>query len=191
MASPGSQDLTGGVVRDDTSPLGSRAGLGDSREKTGPRTLGGPRIGAGHVPRRNSPLNVSFWRTLWDQERGVTVLEVVLAVFIAGTVVVGSVVLIGTVVRTAGSSTGSLDLQQLVQAQIETIQQSNFIKHPPPTLDASSTYPPLVGDVGKVEVTSSDKGVKVSFSLIDPLADPLDAETGTTISFLVSDSGTN
>ena len=118
-------------------------------------------------------------------------IEVVLAVFIAGSVVVGGVVLMATAVRTAGSSTGSLDLQQLVQAQIETIQQSNFIEHPPLTLDASSTYAPLEEDVGEVEVTSSEKGVNVSFPLIDPLADPLSAETGVTISFLVSDVGTS
>ena len=121
-------------------------------------------------------------------------IEVVLAVFIAGTTVVGGVIVMATAVRTAGSSTGSLDLQQLVQAQIETIQRSNFIEHPPLTLDASSTYP-LEGDVGKVEVTSSEKGVNVSFPLVDPLADPLadplSAETGITISFLVSDVGTN
>ena len=136
-------------------------------------------------------MDISFWRRLWDQERGFTLLEVVLAVFISGTVVVGSVVLMGTAVRTAGSSSGSLELQQLVQAQIETIQQSKFIKHPPPTLDASSTYAPLEGDVGEVEVTSGDEGVNVSFPFIDPLADPLVAETGTTISFLISDAGTN
>ena len=141
-------------------------------------------------------MNTSILRRFWDQERGFTLLEVVLAVFIVGTVVVGSVVVIGTVVRTASSSSESLNLQQLVQAQIETIQQVNFIKHPPPTLDASNTYPPLVGNVGEVEVPAVDDvngitGVKVSFPLIDPLADPDSADIGITISFLVSDSGTN
>ena len=70
-----------------------------------------------------NPLNKSFWRKLWNQERGFTLLEVVLATFIAGTVVVGSVVVMGTAVRSAGRTSGSLELQQLVQAQIETIQQ--------------------------------------------------------------------
>ncbi len=124
---------------------------------------------------------------LLRQELGFTLLEVVLAVFIAGTAVVGSVVVLGTAVRSAGATSGNLDLQQLVQAQIETIQQANFIEHPPPTLDPSSTYPPLIENVGAVTVTSSDQGVKVSFPLIDPLG----AEKGTTISFLVSDAGTN
>lgn len=124
---------------------------------------------------------------LLTQELGFTLLEVVLAVFIAGTAVVGSVVVLGAAVRSSGATSGNLDLQQFAQAQIETIQQANFIEHPPPTLDASSTYRPLEADVGEVTVTSGDQGVKVSF----PLLDPLGAETGTTISFLVSDSGTN
>ena len=73
-----------------------------------------------------NPLNKSFWRKLWKQELGFTLIEVVAATFIAGTVVVGSVVVLGTAVRSAGSTQGSLELQQLVQTQIETIQQVPF-----------------------------------------------------------------
>ena len=70
-----------------------------------------------------NPLTRSFWRRLWKQQRGFTLIEVVAATFIAGTVVVGSVVVLGTAVKSAGTTSGSLELQQLVQTQIETIQQ--------------------------------------------------------------------
>jgi len=137
------------------------------------------------------PLNSSFWKKLWQQQGGFTLLEVILAVFIAGTAVVGSVVLLSVAVRSSSTTTGGLDLQQLVQAQIETMQQARFIKHPtePPIvpLTPGDTYAPLEGNVGEVEVTFGEEAVNVSFPLLDPLGD----ETGTTISFLVSDTGTN
>ena len=104
-------------------------------------------------------MNVSFWQRLWDQERGFTLLEVVLAIFIVGTAVVGSVVVMGAAVRSAGSSTGSLDLQQLVQAQIETIQQVPF--------SATGDYP-RVADQDIPEGTSlsfqtEDTGTRYQF----------------------------
>ena len=94
----------------------------------------------------------SFWRRLRDQEHGFTLLEVVLAVFLTGTVVVGSVVVMGTAVRTAGSSSGSLDLQQLVQAQIETIQQVPYSE---------------IGDYPLLPEDDIPKGTTVSFQTSD------------------------
>jgi len=71
-------------------------------------------------------LNTKFWRSLGQREHGFTLIEVVVATFIAGTVVVGSVVLMGTAVRSSDDVSGSLDLQQLVQTQIEILQQVPF-----------------------------------------------------------------
>ena len=48
-----------------------------------------------------NPINNAFWKKLWGQQAGFTLLEVVLAVFIAGTTVVGSVVLLGTAIRSS------------------------------------------------------------------------------------------
>ena len=140
-----------------------------------------------------NPLNNSFWKKLWQQQGGFTLLEVVAAVFIAGTSVVGSVVLLGTAVRSASTTSGGLDLQQLVQAQIETIQQSSFIKHPtePPTvsLTAGDTYPVLTDNQADVTVTFEEEkqGVNVAFPLRDDLGEP----TGTIIAFFIGDAGTN
>ena len=104
-------------------------------------------------------MNISFLRRVWDQERGFTLLEVVLATFLIGTVVVGSVVLMGTAVRTAASSSGSLDLQQLVQAQIETIQQVPY--------SATGDYPLLpdedIPDGVIVSFETSDTGTNYQF----------------------------
>ena len=100
-----------------------------------------------------------FWRRLRDQECGFTLLETVLAVFIAGTVVIGSVVLMGTAVRTSGASSGSLDLQQLVQSQIESIQQLPY--------SATGDYPLLpdedipIGTI--VSFETSDSGTNYQF----------------------------
>ena len=91
-----------------------------------------------------------FWRELWKGERGFTLIEVVVATFIAGTVVVGSVVLMGTAVRTSGVTSGSLDLQQLVQTQIEIIQQVPYSEE--------GNYPLL---------TDLPEGVSISFETSD------------------------
>ena len=95
-------------------------------------------------------LNTKFWRSLWKRERGFTLIEVVVATFIAGTVVVGSVVVMGTAVRTSSNSTGSLELQQLVQTQIEIIQQVPY--------SVDGTYPLL---------TDLPQGVSISFETSD------------------------
>ena len=134
-----------------------------------------------------NPSYRSIWKMLFKGELGFSLLEVVAAVFIAGTVVVGSVVVLGTAVRSAADTSGSLELQQLVQIQIETIQQAKFIEHPPPVLDASNTYPPLDGDLSKVTVTSVDGVVSVSFALANKEGDP----EGISITIKISDAGTN
>ena len=117
-----------------------------------------------------NPFNQAFVQKLWQKlgkpERGFTLLETVRAVFIAGTVVVGSVVIMGSAVRSAKVSTGSLELQQLVQAQIETILQSKFIEYPP--------------EPGSVPVTGALPYPAITVPV-----------SGVTVSIIVSDAGTN
>ena len=81
-------------------------------------------------------------------------LEAVLAVFISGTVVVGSVVVMGTDVRTSAAVSGNLDLQQFVQAQIEIIQNAPFS---------------LIGDYPDITtaVTGVPEQVSVTFAVSD------------------------
>ena len=107
-----------------------------------------------------NPLNKSFWRKLWKQERGFTLIEVVAATFIAGTVVVGSVVVLGTAVRSAGSTSGSLELQQLVQTQIETIQQVPF--------SDIGDYPLLKSLPDGVSITVSTTGSDTNYRFPNP-----------------------
>ncbi len=78
-------------------------------------------------------------------------IEAVVATFIAGTVVVGSVVVMGTAVRTSSVTSGSLDLQQFVQTQIEIIQQ----------------VPYSVEGVGYKLLEDLPEGVSISIKLSD------------------------
>ena len=95
-------------------------------------------------------LNTKFWQNLWNTERGFTLIEAVLGTFIAGTVVVGSVIVMGTAVRSAAITSGSLDLQQFVQTQIEIISQVPF--------SLEGNYP-LLADL--------PEGVSISFETSD------------------------
>ena len=137
-------------------------------------------------------MNKQFWQKLWKNERGFTLLEVVAATFIAGTVVVGSVVVLGTAIRSSNQISGSLELQQLVQAQIETIQQARYIERPtePPVdpLGPEDTYP-IIGEPNNVSVTFEEDQVTVTvtYSFIEAGGDDL----GITMSFVISDAGTN
>jgi competence protein ComGC len=102
-------------------------------------------------------LKQSFWRRLWKQEAGFSLIEAVAATFIAGTVVVGSVVVMGTAARTAGDTGKNLDLQQFVQAQIETIQNSPY--------SAAGDYPSLTSlpEQVTVEIAVSDAGTNYTY----------------------------
>lgn len=73
-----------------------------------------------------NPLRKSFWRKLWKQELGFTLIEVVAATAIVGTAVVGSVVVIGAAAQTSLKIDKDTVLAQLVQRQIETIQSLPF-----------------------------------------------------------------
>ena len=101
-----------------------------------------------------SPLIRKFWTKLWRHEEGFTLIEAVAATFIAGTVVVGSVVLMGTAVRTSTDASRNLNLQGIVQNQIETLKKSDFI----PT----GAYPVLTGIPLQVALTVDvrDPGTK-------------------------------
>ena len=66
-------------------------------------------------------------------------IEVVAATFIAGTAVVGSVVVMGAAVRSSTNVSGNLELQQLVQVQIELIQNAPF--------SSAGNYPPITASI--------------------------------------------
>ena len=102
-------------------------------------------------------LNTKFWRSLWQRERGFTLIEVMLATFIAGSAVVGSVVVMGTAVRSSGVISGNLELQQLVQTQIEIIQQAPF--------SLEGNYPLLTDlpDGVSITIVTSDSGTNYQF----------------------------
>jgi hypothetical protein len=108
-------------------------------------------------PKRDNPLKQSIWQRLWKHEAGFSLIEAVAATFIAGTVVVGSVVVMGTAARTAGDTGKNLDLQQFVQAQIEIVQNSPF--------SATGDYP-TIGSLPEqvtVEIAVSDSGTNYTY----------------------------
>ena len=102
-------------------------------------------------------LNTKFWFSFWKRERGATLMEVVLATFIAGTVVVGSIVVLGTAVRSSAAVSESLNLQQFVQTQIEIIQQVPYSQE--------GNYPLLTGLPEGVSISfaTSDSGTNYQF----------------------------
>ncbi len=136
------------------------AGLGDRTGMVGARYIyfrAAPESTPDTLSQKDSPLKQSFWNRLWKQEAGFSLIEAVAATFIAGTVGVGSVVVMGTAARTAGDTGKNLDLQQFVQAQIEIIQNSPF--------SATGDYPSLVSlpERVTVETAVSDAGTNYSY----------------------------
>ena len=91
-------------------------------------------------------------RRLWAQETGFSLIETIIAVFLMGTVMVAVLGLMATTARSATRSEEAVTLQQLVRAQIETIQQSPFNEDP-------AGYP-AISDV--------PEGFTVTFSSTDP-----------------------
>ena len=91
------------------------------------------------------------------REPGFTLLEVVLAVFLTSTVVLGSVVIMGTAVRGAAKTAGSGQLGQLVHTQIESIKLAPFSK--------AGDYPAIGGLPEGVTISfeASDSGTNYRF----------------------------
>ena len=112
-----------------------------------------------------NPLRKSFWRKLWKQELGFTLIEVVAATFIAGTAVVGSVVVIGAAANSSLSIDKDVVLSQIVQRQIETIQSSPF--------DPSGAYTKLTDlpDGVNIDIESTDPGPTYNYAV--PLPTPI------------------
>ena len=67
-----------------------------------------------------------LWRRLWQEERGFTLIEVIAAVFLLGTVVVGTMQILGVTARSSARSEGNAALLELVKAQVETIKAAPF-----------------------------------------------------------------
>ena len=66
------------------------------------------------------------WRRLGEQQSGFTLIEIVVALFLVGTVVVGSVAVIGASTKASARGEGNIRLMNLVRTQIETIHQAPF-----------------------------------------------------------------
>lgn len=103
----------------------------------------------------------SLWHRLWKQELGFTLLEVVLATFIVSTTVVGSVVVLGVIVRTSSDTGKNLGLQDLVLDQIETIQNATF--NPDGVYPIISDIPGLVPDHIALAVTVENSGTNYRY----------------------------
>lgn len=93
-----------------------------------------------------------FWQRLWQQERGFSLLETIVALAIVGTVVLATGIAMANTARVSVRSEESVTLTQLVRAQIETIQQSPFLADP-------TQYPTISG---------IPEGFSVTFSSSDP-----------------------
>lgn len=88
----------------------------------------------------------------WKGERGFSLIEVLGASFILGTVVVGTVVIIGATATSSSSARAGVELQDLVRSQIEVIMQAPFKENP-------AEYPVL---------TAIPEAVTLAFASADP-----------------------
>ncbi len=91
------------------------------------------------------------------REPGFTLIEVVVAVFITSSVVIGSVVIMGTAVRGAAKTAESDQLGQLVHTQIESIKLAPFSE--------AGDYPAIRGipEGVTIAVETSDSGTDYRF----------------------------
>ena len=130
---------------------------------------------------------MSAWQRLWQGERGFTLIETIAAVFLLGTVVVGTLQIMAVTARGAARSDANIDLLQIVRSQIETIQHAPFQENPDdyPTVENnpegftvswvavnpgnSYTYPPPDGTiitnvVQKITVTAEGDNSSMEMS---------------------------
>jgi Tfp pilus assembly protein PilV len=87
----------------------------------------------------------------WKGERGFSLIEVLGASLILGTVVVGTVGIIGATATSSTSARAGVELQDLVRAQAEVIMQASF--------QDSADYP---------KVTNIPEAVTLTFTSTDP-----------------------
>ena len=99
------------------------------------------------------------WRRLGVQESGFTLIETVVAVFLVGTVVTGSMAVIGATTKASARGEGNIQLMNLVRTQIEIIHHSEFE-------DDFADYPsiPDIPEGFTVTFTASDVGSSYSHS---------------------------
>jgi prepilin-type N-terminal cleavage/methylation domain-containing protein len=110
-----------------------------------------------------SPPKTGIWGRvkrlpLWKGERGFSLIEVLAASMIMGTVVVGTVSIIGATASTSSSARAGVELQDLVRAQVELIMQAPFKEDP-------AQYPALtnIPEAITLAFTSTDPGTKYIF----------------------------
>jgi prepilin-type N-terminal cleavage/methylation domain-containing protein len=95
-------------------------------------------------------------------ERGFSLIEVLAASLILGTVVVGTVGIIGATATSSTSARAGVELQDLVRTQAEVIMQSPFKQNP-------AEYPAVtnVPEAITLRVTSADPGTTYTFPTPD------------------------
>jgi type II secretory pathway pseudopilin PulG len=97
-------------------------------------------------------------KSLWREERGFSIFEIIIAVFILGTAGVAAVSLMTANIGLADRAEENVTLLQLARAQIETIQQSPFKQDP-------TTYPAISGipEGFAVTVSATDSGLTYTY----------------------------
>lgn len=98
----------------------------------------------------------------WKGERGFSLMEVLAASLIMGTVVVGTVGIVGATATTSSSARAGIELQDLVRTQIELIMQAPFKENP-------AEYPALanIPEAVTLTFTSTDPGTTYTFPAPD------------------------
>ena len=112
------------------------------------------------------------WRRFWKQESGFSLIEILAATLIMGSVLVGTALVIGATATGATRAGEGVRLQQLVRSQIENIQQFPFQEDP-------LNYP-LIQNI--------PEGVTITFTAADPgTLDRFPQPDGTTLTNVIQE----
>ena len=119
-----------------------------------------------------------FLQRLWQQESGFSLVEVIIALAIIGTVVTATGIAMANTARVSVRAEESVTLTQLVRAQIETIQQSPFLADP-------NQYPTISGIPEGTSVTFSSSDPGTAYAYATPPNPPLNATIANVIQKIV------